>query len=75
MFSRKNYKLHDELIEDFLDCILNYKIKCYFKSIYFDADKSAIVVKYKEISRLVAHFLRLIQVTLYQMYYLQNQLK
>ena len=58
------------MIENLVDCILNYKIKCHFNSIDFDVDKS---LKCKENQR--PSSLRLIPVALDQNYFMQNQLK
>ena len=37
--NRKTFKWTYEVIENWSDCILNYKFKCDFSNIYFDADK------------------------------------
>ena len=52
-----------EIIENLLDCILNYAIKCDLNNIDFDADKSSNIKKFVNQS---LSYLRLVQDSLDQ---------
>lgn len=52
--NKKIFKWSGEMIEYLVGCILNYKIKCDFNSIDFDANKS---MQYKEICKSMTNLL------------------